>query len=172
MHSISCDSCLLKEYLIKSSRCRTTWCPTNGTGGSLPRSSRIPTFHTSAPASPSPLAAITGKGPPVKMVRHPCLGLLAEAGHLEEPQIPQAHYLWLWLELTDVDVEECWVPLKGSHLCPGSCVCCPCMCGVWAVRFSGLIEISPQKSSAVSKALSNKEGNQPSQKPQMGTYVL
>lgn len=67
-----------------------------------------------------------------------------------------------------MDGEECWVPLKGSHLCPGSCICCHCTCGVWAVQFSALIEISPQKSSAVSKALSNKGGNQPSQKTPNG----
>lgn len=71
-----------------------------------------------------------------------------------------------------MDGEECWVPQKGTKsLCPGSCIHCPCMCGVWTVQFTALIEISPQKSSAVSKALSNKEGNQPSQKPQTGTYV-
>lgn len=59
----------------------------NGTGGILPRSSRIPTSPTRAPVSPSQLAVITGKGLAVKMVRCCHLVLLAEADHLEGPQI-------------------------------------------------------------------------------------
>lgn len=88
VHSTGSDSCLLKECLVQLNRYRTTWCPTRGTGGSLPRSSHIPTFPTSVPASPLLPAGTTGKGPAVKMVRYPCLGLLAEADHLGEPQIP------------------------------------------------------------------------------------
>lgn len=87
MQSISFDSCRVKEYLVKLNRYQTTWCPTNGTGGSLPRSSRILTSLTSVPASPSQLAVITGKGLAVKMVRRSRSGLLAEVGHLEGPQI-------------------------------------------------------------------------------------
>lgn len=109
MHSITYDSRLLKEYLVKLNRYRTTWCPMNGTGGSLPRSSRILTFPTSAPVSPSPLAVTTGKGPAVKTVRHPCLGLLAEAGHLEEPQVPGL----LFVALTGIN--RCgWRGVLGS----------------------------------------------------------
>lgn len=84
------DSCCVKKkkkILVQLYRYRTTWCPTNGTGGSLPRSSRIPTSPTSVPASLLQLAVITGKGLAVKMVRRSCLGLLAEVGHLGGPQI-------------------------------------------------------------------------------------
>lgn len=110
IHSVRSDSCLLKEYLVKLNRYRTTWCPMNGTGGSLPRSSRILTFPTSAPASPLPLVVITGKGPAVKMVRHPCLGLLGEAGHLEEPQIPGLLFVAL------IGINRCrWRGVLGSR---------------------------------------------------------
>ena len=95
MHSVSFDSCRVKEYLVKLNRYRTTWCPTNGTGGSLPQSSRILTSPTSAPASPSQLAVITGKGLAVKMVRRFRLGLLAEVGHLEGPQISDSLFVAL-----------------------------------------------------------------------------
>lgn len=81
----------------------------NGTGGTLPRSSRIPTFPTSVPASPSPLAVTTGKGPAVKMVRHPCLGLLAEAAHVQEPQTPGLSFLAL------IGIKGCgWRGVLGS----------------------------------------------------------
>jgi len=78
MHSSGFEGCQVKEYLVKLNRCRTTWCPTNGTGGTLPRSSRIPTSPTSAPASPSRLAVTTGKGPAAKTVRGCSLRLVTE----------------------------------------------------------------------------------------------
>lgn len=137
----------------------------NGTGGSSPQSSHILTSPTSVPASPSQLAVTTGKGPAVKMVRCSHLGLLAEVGHLEGPQISG----FLFVALVGIN-RSSWVPFK-RRVTPSmarafvlalafiATICVVAM--FWHTQCSELVQVSPPKSSVVSKALSNKNLTNP-----------